>query len=167
MTESKFTPPKSAHWYKPDGTPQFEIPKKSGKGMKKPNITDARELGLLPSVTTILRCIDKPFLTAWMKNQILDASISVSQEVGQLDDVPRRHDDVFGERTVEVDAANACRRTRVEGLVAARRAIAADLMHLGTRVGAERILLLVDAVTEFVDVTLVTEGHRWCDQAVH
>lgn len=90
MSGKKFVPQKNAHWYQEDGTPMFEIPKKGGGGMKKPNINDARELGLLPSVTTILNCIDKPFLVAWLKNQILDASIAVSQEVGRLEDCHRQ-----------------------------------------------------------------------------
>jgi len=42
------------HFYWPSGDSAYTIPKKNGKGEKCPNITDARELGLLPSVTTII-----------------------------------------------------------------------------------------------------------------
>lgn len=88
MKEAKFKPPRDAHWYKADGTPMFEVPTANGKGMKKPDIRDAVKLGLYPSVTTVLKCIDKPFLTAWFKNQVLDAAIDCSHAVFDMENRP-------------------------------------------------------------------------------
>jgi hypothetical protein len=54
------------HFYYSDGTPAYTIPKKSGKGEKCPTIKDARELGLYPSVTTIIGDVKrKPAMENW------------------------------------------------------------------------------------------------------
>lgn len=62
---------KSAHWYRPDGTSCHTVPNKSKPGETRPtSLTDARKLGLLPSVTTILDLLDKPQLTDWKMEQV-------------------------------------------------------------------------------------------------
>lgn len=73
----------SSRFYYPDGTMCFEIPKKSGDGMKKPNITDAIELGLLPSVTTIIRTLDKPNLNRWLREQACLAVLTTPKKDGE------------------------------------------------------------------------------------
>lgn len=67
---------KSAHWYTRQGEPAHRQPKAKGDGDRNTTITDARKLGLLPSVTTILSILDKPQLTEWKINQALDAANS-------------------------------------------------------------------------------------------
>lgn len=69
---AKFTP--SAHWYHEDGRPCYEIPMSTKSGLRKPNILDARRLGLLPSVTTIEGIIEKPQLANWKMRQLLHAA---------------------------------------------------------------------------------------------
>lgn len=59
----------SSHWYFKDGEPAYEIPKKDGSGMKVPTLADARKLGLLPSVTTILKVLHKEGLVKWRIEQ--------------------------------------------------------------------------------------------------
>lgn len=76
----------SSHYYWKSGLPAYEIPKKSGKGMKSPNITDARELSLLPSVTTILKVLNKPALTQWLIEQAVLAAVTTPRLVGEADD---------------------------------------------------------------------------------
>lgn len=62
---------KSAHWYRPDGTSCHTVPNKSKPGESRAtSLTDARKLGLLPSVTTILDILDKPQLTDWKMEQV-------------------------------------------------------------------------------------------------
>lgn len=62
---------KSAHWYRPDGTSCHTVPNKSKPGESRAtSLTDARKLGLLPSVTTILDLLDKPQLTDWKLEQL-------------------------------------------------------------------------------------------------
>lgn len=55
----------ASHYYYPDGTPCYEVENKSKGGMRRTTISDARKLGLYPSVTTILSILEKPALTAW------------------------------------------------------------------------------------------------------
>lgn len=78
------TPKSSSHWYDPvTGNPKYEVPYADPKkGKRKTNKGDARKLGLLPSVTTILKIAPKPFLFAWQMNQTIDACISVSEAKG-------------------------------------------------------------------------------------
>ena len=42
------------HWYYRSGDEAYQIPKADGNGMKSPTITDAKQIGLVPSVTTII-----------------------------------------------------------------------------------------------------------------
>ncbi len=70
----------SAHWYNPkSAAPVFEVPKKDGKGTKKTTVKEAREMGLVPSVTTILRVLDKPELTNWRISKAIEASLELKQ----------------------------------------------------------------------------------------
>ena len=73
-----------SHWYYKDGKPCTEVPKKSG-GVKKPTIKEARELGLVPSVTTILKVIQNTGLEIWKTNQILEFAWKVKKEGNYLD----------------------------------------------------------------------------------
>jgi len=71
---------KSAHWYDRNGTPQHQVPyaksnkAKAGK-MKNTTLRDARKLDLVPSVTTILKCIYKPQLERWKIEQGMLAAL--------------------------------------------------------------------------------------------
>lgn len=59
------------HWYRRDGTPCHTVPRASGDGERPTTVADARKLGLLPSVTTILAIVDKPQLTTWRIKEAL------------------------------------------------------------------------------------------------
>lgn len=62
---------KSGHWYKPNGEACHEVPAKSKPGtMRATTLADARKMGLLPSVTTVLDLLDKPNLTDWKLEQV-------------------------------------------------------------------------------------------------
>lgn len=62
------------HWYSPTGEAAYEMPKKDGTGMRPTTLRDARALGLLPSVTSVLSVLDRPQLTNWkVKNAVLAA----------------------------------------------------------------------------------------------
>lgn len=56
----------SAHWYTPDGTACHEVLRADGSGMRPTTLRDARKLGLLPSVTTILKVLHKQALVEWL-----------------------------------------------------------------------------------------------------
>lgn len=59
----------STGWYYPDGRPCLEVPSADGKKLVKPTVTHARKLGLLMSVTNVLKIKANYGLTAWMKEQ--------------------------------------------------------------------------------------------------
>lgn len=69
-----------SHWYYPNGLPCTEVLKKDGKGTKKPTIREAREMGLVPSVTTILQVIHNTGLEIWKTNQIIEFAWKVDRK---------------------------------------------------------------------------------------
>ncbi len=96
----------SAHWYTRSGQPCFEIPKKGGGGMRSPNVKDAREMNLVPSVTGILGVINKPNLNSWKEEQAVLAVLSTPRKPGEsLDAFVHRVMQV--ERVQEQEAAKA------------------------------------------------------------
>lgn len=63
----------SAHYYRSDGTSCHELPNKSKPGtFRATTLRDARALGLLPSVTTILSVLARPQLDDWKHRQITE-----------------------------------------------------------------------------------------------
>lgn len=65
------------HWYDGvTGEPRYEIPKASGKGLKVPTLADAKKLGFVPSVTSVLRILDKPGLDIWAEEQAILAALT-------------------------------------------------------------------------------------------
>jgi hypothetical protein len=68
------------HWYHPDGRPCHTVPRARGEGERATTLADARKLGLLPSVTTILAIVDKPQLTQWKITEALKLARVVPPE---------------------------------------------------------------------------------------
>lgn len=66
----------SGHWYRPDGTPAYTIVGKNGKE-RATTLRDAREHGLLPSVTGIIRLAAAPGLEKWKRQQVLLAALTL------------------------------------------------------------------------------------------
>jgi hypothetical protein len=64
------------HWYRQDGTPCYEVEKKAG-GLRPATLADARKLGLVPSVTTILAVVPKPALEVWKVRQGILAALTL------------------------------------------------------------------------------------------
>lgn len=96
----------SCHWYTMKGEPCFEIPKADGSGMKSPNITDARKLRLLPSVTNVLRILNRPELESWKTEQAVLAVLSSPRRDGEeLDSFVHRI--LQEERVQDQEAAKA------------------------------------------------------------
>jgi hypothetical protein len=79
---------KTSHWYDKTGAAVFEVPRASGGGMRPTTLADARKLGLLPSVTTILGVIDKPQLSDWRVKQAIQACYD-NRPTGTLEDYTR------------------------------------------------------------------------------
>lgn len=85
-TNANVKKPDGGHWYFPDGSPCYELPKADGKGMKVPTLRDARKLGLLPGVTTILKILHKEALVNWLIEQAVLAVLTTPRLAGETDD---------------------------------------------------------------------------------
>lgn len=66
----------ASHYYWPDGRPAYTFPKVDGSGDTPTTIRHARKHLLLPSVTTILKILEKPALTAWKIEQAVNAVLT-------------------------------------------------------------------------------------------
>lgn len=67
------------HWYDRDGLPVYTVA--SDNGNPRPTtLRDARKLGLVPSVTTIMKVINKPALTQWMQTQVLLSALTLPKK---------------------------------------------------------------------------------------
>jgi len=72
----------SGHWYTQEGDPMYTIVGVNGK-KRNTNLRDAKQLGLVPSVTTIIGMIAKPSLENWKINQALKSAITLKQLDGE------------------------------------------------------------------------------------
>lgn len=83
-----------AHWYHKDGRACFEVPyadKKRAGETRATTLTDARKLGLLPSVTTILDVLSKGNLISWMLSQAIQSALTLPRNPDEsLDDFAKR-----------------------------------------------------------------------------
>lgn len=76
----------SGHFYcGTTGEPRYTIIGKNGKE-RNTNVADAREHGLVPSVTTILSQIAKPGLTNWLNQQLLLAALTLPRKEGESEE---------------------------------------------------------------------------------
>ena len=75
----------SGHWYLPNGDTAYRIVGKNGKE-RNTTVKDARELGLLPSVTTIIGCAAKPALDVWKQQQAILAALTLPRIDGESEE---------------------------------------------------------------------------------
>jgi len=71
----------AGHWYKKDGSPAYTIIGKTGE--RPTTLRDARKLGLLPSVTSIIQLAARPGLQAWMNDQLIMACLTMPRIEGE------------------------------------------------------------------------------------
>lgn len=72
------------HWYTREGTPAYQQATKAG-GVRNTDLRDARKLGLVPSVTTVLGVIAKPALEKWKREQSVYAALTIPRIEGESD----------------------------------------------------------------------------------
>lgn len=77
---------RDSRWYHLDGRPCYELPKSTSAGMRAPTLADAKKIGLLPSVTTVLRIVAKPALQDWLIEQAVLAVITSPRKDGESPD---------------------------------------------------------------------------------
>ena len=75
----------SGHWYLPNGDTAYRIVGKNGKE-RNTTVKDARERGLLPSVTTIIGCAAKPALDVWKQQQAILAALTLPRLDGESEE---------------------------------------------------------------------------------
>jgi hypothetical protein len=75
----------STHWYKSDGSPCYQIIGKNGK-LRNTTLRDGRELGLVPSVTTITGLLAKAGLNNWLQQQVLLAALTLPRAEGESEE---------------------------------------------------------------------------------
>jgi hypothetical protein len=66
----------SDHWYSRDGIPTYTVEGENRK-VRATTLRDARKHNLVPSVTTILKLINKPGLNQWLNMQVLLAAMTL------------------------------------------------------------------------------------------
>ena len=66
----------SQHWYTRTGDPAYTVKNKDGH-QRPTTLRDARKLGLVPSVTTIIKCAASPGLEAWKLQQMMLAALTL------------------------------------------------------------------------------------------
>lgn len=98
-------PPEQGHWYTPQGEAKHWVEKKDGSGNRPTTIADARKLGLLPSVTTVLNALAKPALTKWLIDTAVNAVLTTPRQPGE--DL-----DAFKARALTVDAEEEASKAR-------------------------------------------------------
>ena len=69
-------PAESGHWYTKDGEPMYEIVGSNGK-IRATTLRDAKKIGLVPSVTTIIGQLNKPALIGWAQKQVLLSALTL------------------------------------------------------------------------------------------
>lgn len=74
----------AGHWYDPSGTPRYTLTGKNGKE-RNTTLRDARELGLYPSVTTIIRQAAAPALEKWKRDQVLLAALTLPRMLNEAE----------------------------------------------------------------------------------
>lgn len=75
----------SGHFYLPNGDTAYRIVGKNGKE-RNTTVKDAREHGLLPSVTTIIGCASKPALDVWKQQQAILAALTLPRLEGESEE---------------------------------------------------------------------------------
>jgi len=75
----------SGHWYTQTGEPAYRIIGKNGVE-RNTRLTDARERGLVPSVTTITGLLAKPGLNNWLQQQVLLAALTLPRAEGESEE---------------------------------------------------------------------------------
>ena len=72
----------AGHWYTQEGESAHVVIGKNGNE-RNTTVADARKMGLLPSVTSVLGIMDKPQLTAWKIEQAIMSSLTLPKEDGE------------------------------------------------------------------------------------
>lgn len=96
----------SQHWYTKSGEPCYTVTAKAGH-QRPATLADARKMGLVPGVSSILGCCAKPGLEIWKIDQAILAALTLPRIDGESSDS-------FVAR-VKVDAKETARKAAERG----------------------------------------------------
>lgn len=85
MIAAKPLAQEGGHWYAKDGTPMYTVPAKNGEP-RATTLRDAKKMGLLPSVTTIMKAAASPGLEQWKMNQMMLAALTLPRMDGESEE---------------------------------------------------------------------------------
>jgi len=74
----------AGHWYSKEGEPKYTIIGANGKE-RNTTLRDAKKEGYVPSVTTVMNLIAKPFLENWKIDQALKSALSLKKFKNESD----------------------------------------------------------------------------------
>lgn len=66
-----------------------EVPMSSKEGMRAFDLRDARKVGAYPSVTTVLKLLDKPGLRQWIRNRDIEVALTMPTLIHVQDKIER------------------------------------------------------------------------------
>ena len=121
-THTTGRPSEAQHWYTKDGKPAYEVQAANGT-MRPTTLRDARKLGLLPSVTTIIRTAAAPGLERWKQEQVLLAALTLPAQAS--------------DETTAAYTARIIRDSQEQGKKAAERGTAIHAAVQGAYEGAQ------------------------------
>ena len=75
----------TGHWYDRAGLPCYQQTTAKG-ALRGTDVRDARKLGLVPSVTTVLSVLAKDALTNWKVRQAILSALTLTRREGESDD---------------------------------------------------------------------------------
>ena len=76
---------RSSHWYSRTGESCHTVIAKTTGLPRATNVTDARKLGLIPSVTNVIGIKAKPALNTWLQDNAILAALNTPRYPGEVD----------------------------------------------------------------------------------
>lgn len=151
-----FTPSQNAHWYRAsDGMPMHQVEMKTKPGQMRPTtVRDAKQLGLFPSVTSIIKILSRPQLESWKQEQAVLAALTLPRKDGE----PETE---FAKRVI-ADAESIAEQAASKG-TKIHNAIEQYLMT-GEKVGDPEILLLCEPFFDWAKTNILNV--IMCEQVV-
>lgn len=143
----------SGHWYTAEGQSAHVVIGKNGNE-RNTTVTDARKMGLYPSVTSILGIMDKPQLTNWKIEQAIMSSLTLPKEENEtLEEYARRIVKDSRESTKKA-AEHGSRMHECMENILLKRAVSTD----------EALAPYIKTFTEWAEKNV--EKTYWCEKAL-
>ena len=143
----------AGHWYTAEGESAHVVIGKNGKE-RNTTVTDARQMGLYPSVTSVLGIMDKPQLTSWKIEQAIMSSLTLPKEEGEtLEEYARRVVKDSKESTTKAAEHGTKMHTEMENIL------------LGRACSADEVLKpYIETFKKWADANV--EKTYWCEKGL-